>query len=124
MMDLESIEAQATSNLRTAFSVVGLLHETDSFYQMVTDRISYVDMFLHPEVRGADHSTEPTDENLACKKLFATDEGFRERVRESVPAFAALERVYGVGVEVNRFQKDELDRCKGRAATPAATNQR
>jgi hypothetical protein len=112
MMILEEIEAQVASNLRNAFSVIGILHETESFYDMLTDRISYVDMALNPNVMGGDHATEKTNENLACKELFGTDETFRESVRKTVPAFAALERMYHLGVEVNAFQKEELRQCK------------
>jgi hypothetical protein len=35
-IDLMEIEQQAESNLRHSFSVVGLLNETDSFYDMVS----------------------------------------------------------------------------------------
>ena len=112
IMTLDEIEAQVASNLRNAFSVVGILHETESFYDMVTDRISYVDMALNLNVSGRDHATEKTDENIACKKLFGTDEIFRELVRKTVPVFAALERTYHLGIEVNAFQKEELRQCK------------
>jgi hypothetical protein len=112
MMNLDDIEAQVASNLRNAFSVVGILHEEESFYDMLTDRIQYVDLRLHKRVQGGDHATKKTLENLECKKLFGTDEGFRESVRQSVPAFAALERMYRLGIAVNKFQKEELRQCK------------
>jgi len=112
LMTLAEIEAQVADNLRNAFSVVGILEEEESFYDMITDRIAYVTMDLNMDVAGGSHATAKTDENIACKKLYGTDEGFRDTLRKSVPAFAALERIYHVGVEVNAFQKEELRECK------------
>mmetsp|Transcript_1024 Transcript_1024/g.2200 ORF Transcript_1024/g.2200 Transcript_1024/m.2200 type:complete len:642 (-) Transcript_1024:448-2373(-) len=124
---LEQIEAQVESNLRNAFSVVGLLHESDSFYDMIDKRIDYVDTKRLYDTNRKRNSHEyelisllnaplhmsggskTAKEN--CKNLFLKDETFREEVRRTVPEFAALERMYKVGVEVNRFQQDELSRC-------------
>eukprot|EP00536_Pseudo-nitzschia_multiseries_P015709 jgi/Psemu1/43525/gm1.43525_g len=119
MMSLEEIEDQVESNLRNAFSVVGLLNETESFYDMITDRIDYVNLTYNPEFVGSDHATIKTTENIACKELFGKDENFRESVRQRVPEFAALERIYHVGVEVNRFQQRELQQCRrSKGGTP------
>ncbi len=112
MMTLQEIEEQVSSNLRNAFSVVGILHEQDSFYDMLTDRIQYVDMGLHPNMTGEKHATPKSRANLACKELFGTNETFRESVRQQVPAFATLERMYHLGIRVNQFQKEELKQCK------------
>ena len=79
---------------------------------MITDRIQYLNMSLNIEVSGKDHATPKTDINLACKDLFAHNETFREMVRHQVPAFAALERMYHLGIQVNAFQKEELKQCK------------
>ena len=119
MMSLEEIEDQVESNLRNAFSVVGLLIEIETFYDMVTDRIDYVDLTRSIELSGNDHATNKTEEHIACKLLYQDDEIFRESVRQKVPAFAALERIYHVGVEVNRFQQQELEQCrKSKGGTP------
>jgi len=112
MMSLDEIEDQVESNLRNAFSVVGLLNETESFYDMITDRIDYVNLTYNTELTGKDHATKKSEENLACKKLYQTDEAFRETVRQNVPAFAILERIDRVGIEVNRFQQQELRQCR------------
>jgi len=112
MMTLEDIEEQVSSNLRNAFSVVGILHEQDSFFDMLTDRIQYVDMALHPNMTGDEHPTRKTKANLMCRSVYASDENFREMVREKVPAFATLEHMYLLGVRVNAFQKEELRQCK------------
>ena len=111
MMNLEDIEIQTADNLRNAFSVVGLLQEEESFYDMITDRIQYLDLRRNPQVRGQSHATKKTDENLACKELYK-DEAFRQHVRDKIPAFAALERLYHLGEKVNRFPQEELAQCK------------
>lgn len=109
LITLEGIEAQAKGNLRNSFSVVGLLHESQSFYEMIHKRIDYLDMVKSTE-KGKRHGTSNADK-ARCTELYLNNESFQERLRSSLPAFAALERVYNVGVEVNRFQQDELGRC-------------
>ena len=120
LMTLNEIENQVEDNLRYAFSIVGLLNETESFYNMITDRIQYVNMTYNPSVQGLDHATPPTTENIECKKLFTKNTQFQQYVRDTIPSFAALERIYNVGVQVNRFQKNELKTCmlrKGKQST-------
>jgi len=112
LMTLEEIENQAESNLRNSFSVVGLLNETESFYDMITDRIAYVDMTLNPNVQGGQHKSKTTEHSAACKDLYQKNETFQEDIRSTIPAFAALERLYHVGIEVNRFQLQELKQCR------------
>ena len=110
LISIERIEAQAKGNLRNSFSVVGLLHESQSFYEMIHKRIDYLDM-NKTIIKGGRHSTKHKEDKARCIELYLKNETFQEHVRSSLPAFAALERVYSVGVEVNRFQKDELGRC-------------
>ena len=44
-----------------------------------------------------------------CKELYPKNETFWEHIHSSsLPAFAVVERIYYIGVEVNRFQKEEL----------------
>jgi hypothetical protein len=111
MLTLEELEAQAETNLRQSFSVVGLLHETDSFYDMVTARIHYVNMSLNPNVAGARHASSKTVNIIRCSSLFDKKD-FQERFKEKLPILAALDRLYKVGVEVNRFQQEELKQCR------------
>ena len=114
MMGLDGIEAQAKSNLRNAFSVVGLLHESDSFYEMIHKRIDYLDMNRSYPIELKSHQSAKTKQKPLCLEQFLKNETFREYVRSNTPAFAALERVYQVGVEVNRFQKEELSQCESK----------
>jgi hypothetical protein len=111
MLTLEEMEAQAETNLRQSISVVGLAHEMDSFYDMVTARIHYVNMSLNPNVTGARHESSKAMNIIRCSSLFGTED-FQERFKEKLPILAALDRLYKVGVEVNRFQQEELKQCQ------------
>jgi hypothetical protein len=115
LLTLEELEAQTESNLRNAFSVVGLLNETNQFYDMVTKRIAYVDMALHPHVIGKVHTSKGTRMALKCKEMFA-NVTFQEEFKAQLPVLAVLDRLYKVGVEVNRFQREELRQCNSGSA--------
>lgn len=111
MMSLRDLEAQAGSNLRNAFSVVGLLSEIDEFYDMVTTRIHYVNMSQNLHVKGELHATKSTTPAyIRCTRAFQ-NKTFQEQFKEKLPILGTLERLYQVGVEVNRFQKEELRQC-------------
>ena len=112
-MSLAEIEYQVEDNLRNAFSVVGLLEDSDSFYEMIDHRIQYLDMKANTNEVPllSRHESRPSENKEMCKELFLKNETFREMVRSTVPAFAAIERIYHVGAEVNKFQKKELEEC-------------
>ena len=109
-LTLRELEEAAAYNLRNSFAVVGLLHETDSFYDMVSKRVSYIDTSLNPEVQGKQHSTADIPEAQRCKEVFQTPE-FQQQMMERSPEVAALVRIYHVAVEVNAYQRRELDTC-------------
>lgn len=104
---LEQLERQAANNLRQSFAVVGLLHETDTYFDMLSARVQYLDMSLHPDIEGELHGTGANGYMAQCKKTFA-DPVFQQELKEASPAVAALERLYKVAVEVNRHQVREL----------------
>jgi hypothetical protein len=108
--NLQQMERQAANNLRQSFAVVGLLQETDTFYDMVTKRVQYANMSLNPHVKGAAHSTGNKAEQQRCKARFSNST-FQELLKQKSPILAALDRLYKVGVEVNRFQLEELQSC-------------
>ena len=116
-MTLEEVVDQAESNLRNSFSVVGLLNETESFYDMIETRISYMNMSLeaHPGLlKGGQHASgkgKDKEEYERCSNAFE-DINFRQRFKAELPILASLEYLYEVGVEVNRFQKEELHQCR------------
>ena len=121
---LEEVIDQAESNLRHAFSVVGLLNETESFYSMIETRISYMNMSLevHPSlIQDGRHSSQGGEKNKTeyerCSNVFV-DESFQQQFREKVPIMQSLEYLYQVGVKVNRFQKEELNQCDGQGTVP------
>jgi hypothetical protein len=115
IMTLEEMAIQAESNLKQSFAVVGLLNETNSFYDMVTTRIVYVDMKLNTQVMGGGHQSvgKNQDEADRCKALFVTTK-FQEDTIRRHPELKLIERIYQVAVEVNRFQKLELSQCQRR----------
>ena len=110
LMNLAEMEQQAASNLRQAFSVVGLLEESEEFFDLINKRIAYVNTSLHSDWTGGTHATAKDDEAIRCKKVYESPE-FQEKAKLEVPILASLERLYKLGVQVNRFQKEELSRC-------------
>jgi hypothetical protein len=113
LMTIGEAEVQAANNLRHSFSVVGLLEDTQAFYDMVTARIAYLNMSLNPEVQGGRHSTKISPESIICSQYFQNNTNFREAFREAVPLMGVMERLYQLAVEVNAFQQRELDECTG-----------
>jgi hypothetical protein len=68
-------------------------------------------MSNNPHVIGPTHATMKTAEQRRCTNKFRTNETLRGSFRAALPHFEALERLYHVGVEVNRFQTKELSQC-------------
>jgi hypothetical protein len=110
-MTMEEIWIQSESNLRRSFSVVGLLNESSTFYEMISTRVGYLDMNRNPHVNG-DRHTGRNKKTRYCHALFL-QEDFRVKFRIRIPAVMLLERLYQVAEEVNRFQLKELTRCRG-----------
>ena len=109
-MTLEDLERQGAYNLRHSFAVVGLLHKTDDFYNMVSQRVSYMDTSLNPEVEGQMHGSGSGPENFRCKDVYRTPE-FQKALLKRSPAMATLHRLYKIAIEVNAFQAKELAKC-------------
>jgi hypothetical protein len=111
LMTIQQAEVQAANNLRNSFSIVGLLEETDTFLDMVSARIAYVNMSLNPEVQGERHSAKLGSEDyIVCTRIYQTPK-FQTRFREAVPLMGTMERLYQLAIQVNRAQQDELDEC-------------
>ena len=112
-MTLEDMEIQAESNLRQAFTVVGLLEEMNEFYGMVHQRFGYMNMTANQNASGGRHSSVGKNsfpEILRCKEVFE-EEDFRTEFKAQLPVLATMDRLYQVAVEVNRFQREELSQC-------------
>ena len=107
---LQDLELQAEDNLRQAFAVVGILDELDTFYEMLTARVQYVDTSLNANVTGSKHSTGKSKEIEYCRTR-CREPDFQAKLLESSPELRALQRLYQVGKEVNRFQVAELREC-------------
>ena len=107
---LADLELQAEGNLRQSFAVVGILEEVDTFYEMLTARVQYMNTSLNPHVRGATHSSGFKSENIHCKARFQ-DSKFQARLLALSPELRVINRLYQVAKEVNQFQLQELRQC-------------
>jgi hypothetical protein len=108
--NLQDLERQAEENLRHSFAVVGLLDESETFYEMLTARVGYIDTSLNPDVRGNKHHSSNLPAIEKCKKLF-TQVSTEKWLVNASPEVAVLHRLYKVAKEVNRFQLNELRSC-------------
>ena len=106
--DIPELEKQAEGNLRRSFAVVGLLDDIDTFFEMLNDRFSYLDPSLVNET-GSRHETL-IDLKEKCEQF--KNPLFQNLLKAASPAISAISRLYEVAVEVNRFQIEELSKCK------------
>jgi len=109
--DVESLAFQAEQNLRQSFAVVGLVDNIDQFYDMVTARVSYIDMSRNPELKGGVHSTQKNEDYVRCKAIFSSEE-FQQKVLKNHAEVALLKHLHTVAIEVNQFQLKELEMCR------------
>ena len=106
----------AAYNVQNSFTVVGLLQESQDFYDMVTQRVEYMDMSLNPTTEGKRHGSGGSAINVRCDAFFQ-DPALQKRVMAKGPELATLVRLYEVGVQVNQFQKEELAQCSSASTT-------
>jgi len=107
---IDRMEKQAAANLRRSISVVGLLNETDTFYEMINKRVKYINIPMDLKKGLNGNRSRDSAEKLRCKSYYS-DPSFQEKLISNSPAIAALVRLYQVGLEVNRFQMQELESC-------------
>lgn len=107
---LADLELQAEGNLRQAFAVVGILEEVDTFYEMLTARVQYMNTSLNPHVKGATHTTGRRPEITKCKARFQDPE-FQAKLLKLSPELQIMNRLYQVAKEVHKFQLEELREC-------------
>ncbi len=118
MMTIQELEAQAESNLKQAFTVVGILNETEQFYEMLDGRFGFLhnmtglntDRAIAAGGRHSSKSKKKQAEIDRCTEIFST-ETFRNELRELMPIMSVLERLFEVGVKVSRFQQEEIRQC-------------
>jgi hypothetical protein len=108
---LKVMARQAVYNMRNSFAVVGLLQQTQDFYDMISNRVDYMDMSLNPTVEGDPHFSGYAKEWTRCKDRFQGPD-FQRKVLIASPEIAAAVGVYKAGVEVYEFQKREMEECK------------
>ena len=107
--NVSDLEKQAEGNLRLSIAVVGLLEDMDTFYEMLSDRVAYLNTSA-VAVEGSRHSTSSEAKN-ACKNKFK-EPNFQRELMERSEAIAAIVRLYKVAQEVNKFQREELSKCR------------
>ena len=88
--------------------MVGLLDDTDSFFDMLNDRFSYLNPSLVNETGFRHRTNNHLKKN--CEQF--QNPTFRNKLKAASPAISAISRLYEVAVEVNRFQIEELSKCK------------
>jgi hypothetical protein len=110
---LDELERQADGNLRRSFAVVGLLNETNTFYDMMSARVDYLNTSLNPEVTGGGHSSKRSYGGTYdyCKNLWYKNTTWHRQLLEASPEIAMLNRLWNTAQEVNRFQLAELKSC-------------
>lgn len=104
---LDDLERQAKENLRHSFAVVGLVNETETFLNMISARVQYIDTNRNKHVKGSTHK-QPKSEY--CEDLYQT-KSFQEKIITKAPELASLVRLFELGERVNRFQLEELRQC-------------
>ena len=109
---VRSFVRQVDYNIRHGMAVVGLNDDIQGFYDMVTTRVSYVNMSLNPRVHGAPHSSSSTPE---CKALYQHSE-FQQSLLRSSSTIRAVVGLYDTAKRVNAFQKNEMRTCRGEEA--------
>lgn len=110
IITLDQAERQARHNLQHSFAVVGLLNETDTFFDMITARVGYMNTSLNQDVKGGKHSTSKLEEYKRCSEVYKQP-NFQAKLLEAIPELAALLRLYQVGLLVNRHQIQEMQTC-------------
>ena len=71
----------------------------------------YMNMTRNPHVRGELHATGDSDEKKRCTQLYLNNVTFQEEVMRRAPLVRVMQRLYNVGVEVNRHQLRDLRSC-------------
>jgi len=121
MATLKQVEAQAAYNLRNSFAVVGLLQDQATFFEMIHARVDYMDMHLNYTQNMTDDGSHQSKKDRHCAARFQ-DPKFQQELLAASPELAALKRLYEIGMEVNRFQVQELMQCSGTSFVPKVLN--
>jgi len=106
----QEVLAQAEFNLRHSFAVVGLLEDSDNFFDMIDKRVGYVNMTQAQSIKDAHVSKSKTGERLRCGERFKETE-LQEQLLSLSKEIRGAVHLYQVAVEVNAFQMAELAEC-------------
>ena len=70
-----------------------------------------MNMSRNPHVIGQLHATGSSDEKKRCTQLYLNNATFQEELMQRAPLVRVMQRLYKVGVEVNRHQLNDLRSC-------------
>lgn len=70
----------------------------------------YMNMSRNPHVQGQLHATGSSVEKKRCTQLYSNTT-FQEYLMQRAPLVRVMQRLYNVGVEVNRHQLKDLSSC-------------
>ena len=96
---------------------MGVLNETEQFYEMLDSRFGFLNNITGANIDsiGGRHSStnigKGQHEKTRCAGKFSSNETFQHEFRRLMPALSVLERLFEVGVEVSRFQQEEVRQC-------------
>jgi len=83
---------------------------------MIHARVEYMDMRVK-DVDSAGGGKHRSKKDEHCLAKF-NDPKFVDELKAAAPELEALIRLYKIGVEVNHFQKKELEQCGGTEFSP------
>jgi hypothetical protein len=69
-----------------------------------------MNMSRNPHVQGLRHATRSGDEKKRCMQLYSNTT-FQEHLMQKAPLVRVMQRLYNVGVKVNRHQLKDLSSC-------------
>ena len=78
------------------------MDDIDNFFEMINTRVKYIDIKL--DSVSDLHCNDPHAESLKDPLL-------QEKFISSSPVIAALVRLYELGMEVNKSQREEVENC-------------
>lgn len=86
-----------------SIAVVGLLHQMDTYFDILLAQVQYLDTLLNNHIVGEMHNTG-NDSYMAKSKRIFTNKNFWFALWKTSPAIAVLEHLYNVAIEVNIYQ--------------------
>lgn len=111
---IEELEAQADSNLRQAFAIVGVLDKMQDFNFMFSKRFAYFPDYTQDVdvkyTQGRSHKSPVSKESRRCKVAYA-DPQVRRTLAEKSSGLRMLLRIHNTSKVVSQHHHNELSQC-------------